>query len=657
MLRSLFVCLLSLLVLFTVAHGSDDVKVTPAKEEPSDAERVADLNETLASEMARLKELEAELIDPASDYAKAEKEFQELDRELEQKQETLAKFKADGKTHEAAALTKEIASVEKQRQRAKDRFELALEERKTRRDEITTLRRKTQLDREALDELTGAKPKHDAESESQRKDDGQHKKSADHADGDAADSKKSDTREKGHGSDDDAETEKKSDEDDAELMAAKEEAQQKEAEAEEAREETQSIAARIADLQKLIAQEQKSLALARKKVELSQTAQRELETELAQHERDGAPAEKLQELRTDAAEAKSRFASAQADVTEAMDRLNDRRSELASLQSEQIVALQEAEAARLAAHAAKEKVEELRNPFTLRNISQWMIDHGPNVLLIVLAMFGLNQLAHFFSNRTIKLVASGTGRGTTVERENRARTLVGVFQNASSVAVFVGGTLMVLEEVGANITVLMGSVAAVGLAVAFGAQNLIKDYFSGFVMLLENQYMLNDTVRIGDMTGQVERITLRMTVLRDASGVVHFIPNGTINSISNETHGWSRALIEVGVAYKENIDQVIAVLTDLARQLRLDKTFGPLILEEPTVPAVDALGDSAVVLKFAIKTKPNQQVPVKRELLRRVKNRFDELGIEIPYPHRTLYHRTESAADQSPGPIEIKKCA
>jgi small conductance mechanosensitive channel len=200
-------------------------------------------------------------------------------------------------------------------------------------------------------------------------------------------------------------------------------------------------------------------------------------------------------------------------------------------------------------------------------------------------------------------------------------------------------------------------VAAVGLAVAFGAQNLIKDYFSGFVMLLENQYMLNDTVRIGDMTGQVERITLRMTVLRDASGVVHFIPNGTINSVSNETHGWSRALIEVGVAYKENIDHVIAVLTDLARQLRLDKTFGPLILEEATVPSVDALGDSAVVLKFAIKTKPNQHIPVKREFLRRVKNRFDELGIELPYPHRTLYHRTESAAGQFPNPTDIKKCA
>ena len=242
-------------------------------------------------------------------------------------------------------------------------------------------------------------------------------------------------------------------------------------------------------------------------------------------------------------------------------------------------------------------------------------------------------------------------------RENRARTLVGVFQNACTVAIFIIGTLMVLEECGANITVLVGGVAALGLAVAFGAQNLIKDYFSGFVMLLENQYMLNDTIRIGAMTGQVERITLRMTVLRDSSGVVHFIPNGTIASVSNETHGWSRAIVEVGVAYKENVDHVMGVLAELSRELRADKTFGPMIIEDALPPFVEALGDSAVTLKFSFKTKPNQQLAVKRELFRRIKNRFDELGIELPFPHRTLYHHYESATELPPGLNEIKRCA
>lgn len=628
-----------------------------AKAENSDAERIADLRQTLEAEHARLKELESELNDPASEYAKAEKEFQELDRELEQKRESLAKLKAEKKTADADALEKEIASVEKQRQRAKERFDLALEERKTLRDEIATLKRKTQLDQEALDDLTGAKPKQTEETKSSENKTDDDKKSMASKDSDAEDEKRDDKPEKQDDTDDKSASDERPEEADPELMQAEEEARKKEEEAEEAQEETQSIAARIADLQKLIAQEQKVLTLARKKTELAQATQRELEAEFAKREKEGAPTAELLELRTGVADARQRFTAAQADVTESTDRLNDRRSELASLQSEQILALQEAEQARQAAEEAKDAVEELRNPFTLRNMTQWLIDHGPKVLLIVLGMFVLNQLSHFFSNRTINLVASGTGRGSPIERENRARTLVGVFQNACSVAIFVVGTLMVLEECGANVTVLMGGVAVIGLAVAFGAQNLIKDYFSGFVMLLENQYMLNDTIRIGDVTGQVERITLRMTVLRDGSGVVHFIPNGTINSVSNETHGWSRAIIEIGVAYKENVDRVMSVLTELARELRADKTFGPMIVEDALPPAVDALGESAVTIKFSFKTKPNQHAAVKRETLRRVKNRFDELGIELPFPHRTLYHRYESDAELPPGVNEIKKCA
>ncbi len=628
--------------------------VTP-KAETSDAERVADLRQTLEAEHARLKELEAELIDPASEYATSEKAFQELDRELEQKRESLAELKADKKTTDAEALEKELTSIDKQRRRAKERFELALEERKSLREEIATLKRKTQLDQEALDELTGAKPKQDEDEKSSDKKNSRDKKTADTKDSETEE--KEDKEEKHDASNDKAESEEKPKDDDPELMQAEEEARKKEEEAEEAQEETQSIAARIADLQKLIAQEQKGMTLARKKAELAQTTQKELEVEFVKRETERAPAAELQELRMGVVDARQRFMAIQSDVTEATDRLNDRRSELASLQSQQILALQEAEHARLEAEAAKNTVDELRNPFTLRNISQWLIDHGPRVLLIVLGMFVMNQLSHFFSNRTINLVAGGTSRGSPIERENRARTLVGVFQNACTVAIFVVGILMVLEECGANVTVLMGGVAVIGLAVAFGAQNLIKDYFSGFVMLLENQYMLNDTIRIGDVTGQVERITLRMTVLRDGSGVVHFIPNGTIDSISNETHGWSRAIIEVGVAYKENLDRVIGVLIELSRELRADKTFGPMIVEDAVPPAVDALGESAVTIKFSFKTKPNQHAAVKRETLRRIKNRFDELGIELPFPHRTLYHRYESEAELPPGVHDIKKCA
>ena len=158
------------------------------------------------------------------------------------------------------------------------------------------------------------------------------------------------------------------------------------------------------------------------------------------------------------------------------------------------------------------------------------------------------------------------------------------------------------------------------------------------MILLEQQYTINDVIRIGDISGMVERITLRMTVLRDLEGRVHFIPHGQISSTTNMTYGWSRAVFDVGVAYKENVDSVIGVIEELGHAMREDSEFGPLILEDLTMLGVDGFGDSAVVIKFFIKTLPLQQWAVKRELMRRIKRRFDQLGIEIPFPHRTVYH-------------------
>ncbi len=130
-----------------------------------------------------------------------------------------------------------------------------------------------------------------------------------------------------------------------------------------------------------------------------------------------------------------------------------------------------------------------------------------------------------------------------------------------------------------------------------------------------------------------------MTVLRDLEGVVHFIPHSQVSTVSNLTHGWSRVVMDVGVAYREDVDRVMDVLMDLAREMRDDEDFGPRMLGEPEMLGVNALGDSAVVIRFLVKTRPLKQWEVKRELLRRIKNRFDKLGIEIPFPHRTLYHR------------------
>jgi small conductance mechanosensitive channel len=642
----------------TQAIGTDaeapDPKEDPDRpsdqaEQPSDAERVASLEHTIDSEEKRFKELEAELASPTSEYARAEKGFLELDRELQDAREKIEQLKQQGKTREAALLERSVEPAETQWKLAKTRFELAIDERKTLREEIGTLKQKIQKDRKELAELTG-------ENEAETAEDHSGNSSADKADpaAESADSVTTSTSESADSAPASEESDEPPDED---LMHAQADAKEKEKEAKEAQEEAQEIESRVADLLKIIAQQQKGLTLARKKADLALETQRALELDLAKKQAERAPADEIQELTRGIADAKLRYTQAHRAVTEISDRLNDNRSELSSLQQQQILALQAAREKRLEAETAKETVQALTNPFAPRNILKWLIDHGPRVTIYFVAMIVLLQSAKVFSQRIVQFMAAGVGRGTTAERENRAKTLVGVFQNAASVTIIIGGTLIILDEMGAKVGVLLGGVAVAGLAVAFGAQNLIKDYFYGFVMLLENQYMLHDVVKIGDLTGQVERITLRMTVLRDANGVVHFIPNGQINCVSNETHGWSRAAFDIGIAYKEDVDHCIAVLTELALQMRQDPIYGPMIIDDPTVPAVDQLADSSVVLKFFIKTRPHQQSAVRRELLRRIKNRFDQLGIELPYPQRTIYHRYEEKIAARDELVQARKCA
>jgi small-conductance mechanosensitive channel len=253
-------------------------------------------------------------------------------------------------------------------------------------------------------------------------------------------------------------------------------------------------------------------------------------------------------------------------------------------------------------------------------------------------------LIRFAAKRIVAFLTKSLADETKGEREKRISTLVGVFHNTTIVVLYIGAVLMVLEVLEIPIGPLLGGVAVAGLAVAFAAQNLIKDYFYGFMILMENQYGVNDVVSIAGITGFVERITLRITVIRDFNAV-HFVPHGQITTVSNLTHKWSRAVFDIGVAYKEDVDRVMDVLMQLGREMRQDPKFASLILDDPEMLGVDAFGDSAVVIKFFIKTKPIKQWDVKRELLRRIKKKFDELGIEIPFPHRTVFHRFENSGE------------
>lgn len=236
------------------------------------------------------------------------------------------------------------------------------------------------------------------------------------------------------------------------------------------------------------------------------------------------------------------------------------------------------------------------------------------------------------------LIKRGEAQGQPVEETTkRAETLSRLLRQTVAVAVWVTAGLVVLRQLGVEIAPVLASAGVAGLAVGFGAQNLVRDVISGFFLILENQVRVGDVAIINGTGGLVEQINLRTVVLRDLTGTVHVFPNGTVNTLANLTQSWSAHVFDIGVAYKEDTDRVVEVLRGVGRELKADKYFGPLILEDMEVFGVDAFGDSAVVIKGRIKTAPIKQWEVGREFMRRVKKAFDREGIEIPFPHRSIY--------------------
>ena len=245
-----------------------------------------------------------------------------------------------------------------------------------------------------------------------------------------------------------------------------------------------------------------------------------------------------------------------------------------------------------------------------------------------------------------------------LELEKRAATLGGIFRKTVVVVIWVVVFMMALEEAGFNVGPLLAGAGVAGLAVGFGAQNLVRDVISGLFMLLENQVRVNDVAIINKTGGLVEQINLRTTVLRSLDGTVHVFPNGTITTLSNMTQEYSYYVFNIGVAYKEDTDHVSAVVKELADEMMQEETYRSVILSPLEVMGVDEFADSAVMIKARIKTAPIKQWRVGREMNRRIKKRFDELGIEIPFPHRSLYfgEASKAFATRSAGadPGEIK---
>lgn len=271
------------------------------------------------------------------------------------------------------------------------------------------------------------------------------------------------------------------------------------------------------------------------------------------------------------------------------------------------------------------------------------------IVILILTWLAL-RLAKRISAGLIRLIVR---QKDDEEFQKRTKTLGNIVRYALiSIIVAISG-VTVLREVGINIGPILATAGIGGLAIGFGAQSLVKDVISGFFILMEDQIRVGDVVEIGGKSGSVEKISLKTTVLRDLAGNVHYVPNGQISVVTNMTKEYSRYVFEIGVAYKENVDEVMEVIKKIDEEMRYDPEFKDDILEPIEVLGVDQFADSAVIIKARTTTLPVKQWRVAREFNRRIKKRFDELKIEIPFPHVTVY-MGEGKDGQAP-PLRIVK--
>jgi small conductance mechanosensitive channel len=237
-----------------------------------------------------------------------------------------------------------------------------------------------------------------------------------------------------------------------------------------------------------------------------------------------------------------------------------------------------------------------------------------------------------------RLVNRGVQEGEPLtESRKRAQTVMGLVRQAIVVSIWLIAGLIALGQAGVEIGPILAGAGIVGIALGFGAQSLVSDFFAGFFLIMENQVRVGDAARVNGTWGIVEAITFRILVVRDLSGEVHIFPNGSITTLSNLSSEWSAHVFDLGVAYKENTDRVSEVIIEVGNQMRQDEEFGKLIIQDIEIFGVNEFADSAVVIKGRIKTKPQRQWIVGREFNRRIKHAFDAAGIEIPFPHRSLY--------------------
>jgi small conductance mechanosensitive channel len=257
----------------------------------------------------------------------------------------------------------------------------------------------------------------------------------------------------------------------------------------------------------------------------------------------------------------------------------------------------------------------------------------------VVLILGIAWLLQGLAGRLIRVFRKYMHhRAPGADELQRIETLTRVFRNAAAVVIVIVAGTLVLGELGISVAPILATAGVAGVAIGFGAQSLIKDYFTGFFLLLEDQIREGDVVEVAGKGGLVEEVTLRYVRLRDMDGHVHYIPNGEIKLVTNRTRSYATPVVDASIAYREDTDEVVRVMREVAAMLRADPQWKARIVDDLEVIGVDQLADSGVVVRALLRVVPPiEQWNVKREYLRRLKKAFDERGIEIPFPHLTVY--------------------
>src|SRR5882672_2084912 len=250
--------------------------------------------------------------------------------------------------------------------------------------------------------------------------------------------------------------------------------------------------------------------------------------------------------------------------------------------------------------------------------------HSLRLASIVLIAFILNRLLRMLTRRLIPAAgAEGLGRIARM-REQHIKTLAGLLYSAGTAVIIIGAILMALPEFGFNITPIAAVAGLASLAFGFGAQHLVRDLINGFFAIVEDQFVVGETVRIGTVVGRVEHLTLRRTVIRDIQGALVSIPNGEITQVANLSRDWGQIFVDVGLSPGSSSDAALAALEQVSGEFRTDPAWSPVLVDGPRVLGIESFGASGVVLRMQLRTIPGRQDDAARELRRRIQNRFDQ---------------------------------